>query len=172
MSPRSDPQGEAVFSFVEGGEIGGEPLRKHGKNSGGGDVRTAFGTGNDMRALIGALSAMVLGIVMTTVTAEAQQTAWVVSWAASIQGPYQIGNPSAQPDMSRAFPLPAAGARDQSFRLIVRPTLWGRETRIRLSNALGTKPVTFGGRYSVAPLARFKPRSRHLMSSDSPTVAM
>jgi len=73
---------------------------------------------------------------------------WVTSWAASIQGPYPIGNPSAMPDMSRVFPVPASGtqgARDQSFRMIVRPTLWGRETRIRLSNALGTKPVTFDG---------------------------
>ena len=72
---------------------------------------------------------------------------WVVSWAASIQGPYPIGNPSAMPDMSRVFPVPEAGARDQSFRLIVRPTLWGRETRIRMSNALGAKPVTFDGVY-------------------------
>jgi lysophospholipase L1-like esterase len=72
---------------------------------------------------------------------------WVVSWAASIQGPYPIGNPSAMPDMSRVFPVPANGARDQTFRLIVRPTLWGRETRIRLSNALGTQPVTFDGVY-------------------------
>lgn len=72
---------------------------------------------------------------------------WVVSWAASIQGPYPIGNPAAQPDMSRVFPRPEAGARDQSFRLIVRPTLWGRETRIRLSNVLGTTPITFDGVY-------------------------
>ena len=77
-------------------------------------------------------------------------TKWVTSWGASIQGPYPIGNPSAMPDMSRAFPVPASGAqgaRDQSFRLIVRPTLWGRETRIRMTNALGAKPVTFDGVY-------------------------
>ncbi len=72
-------------------------------------------------------------------------THWVTSWGASIQGPYPIGNPSAMPDMSRVFPVPASGARDQSFRLIVRPTLWGRETRIRMTHALGTKPVTFDG---------------------------
>ncbi len=72
---------------------------------------------------------------------------WVTSWAASVQGPYPIGNTSAQPELSRVFPHPEQGARDQSFRLIVRPTLWGRETRIRLSNALGTKPVTFDGVY-------------------------
>lgn len=70
---------------------------------------------------------------------------WVVSWAASIHGPYPTGNPSAMPDMSRVFPDAARGASDQTFRLIVRPTLWGRETRIRLSNVLGSRPVTFDG---------------------------
>lgn len=71
--------------------------------------------------------------------------AWVASWAASIHGPYPTGNPTAMPDMSRVFPDAARGARDQTFRLIVRPTLWGRETRIRLSNALGAQAVTFDG---------------------------
>lgn len=70
---------------------------------------------------------------------------WVTSWAASSQGPYPVGNSAAMPDMSRAFPPPETGARDQTFRLIVRPTLWGREARIRLSNALGSQPVTFDG---------------------------
>lgn len=68
---------------------------------------------------------------------------WVASWTASLQGPYPTGNAAAQPDMQLAFPQPAQGARDQAFRLIVRPTLWGRAARIRLSNALGTRPVTF-----------------------------
>jgi len=68
---------------------------------------------------------------------------WVAAWTASLQGPYPTGNAAAQPDMQLAFPDPAQGARDQSFRLIVRPTLWGRSARIRLSNALGTRPVTF-----------------------------
>jgi hypothetical protein len=60
-------------------------------------------------------------------------------------GPYPIGNPSAQPDLRFAFPSPEIGARDQSFRLIVRPDLWGRQVRLRFSNALGTRPVTFDG---------------------------
>jgi hypothetical protein len=72
---------------------------------------------------------------------------WVVSWTGSVQGPYPVGNPSAQPDQKFAFPDPATGARDQTFRLIVRPDLWGRQTRIRLSNAFGTRPVTFDGAY-------------------------
>jgi lysophospholipase L1-like esterase len=70
---------------------------------------------------------------------------WVVSWAGSAQGPYPIGNPSAQPDLRFAFPSAEAGARDQTFRLIVRPDIWGRQVRLRLSNVFGTKPVTFDG---------------------------
>jgi lysophospholipase L1-like esterase len=73
---------------------------------------------------------------------------WVVSWTGAVQGPYPTGNPSAQPDQKFAFPDPAAGARDQTFRLMVRPDLWGRQARIRLSNAFGTRPVTFDGVYA------------------------
>ena len=83
---------------------------------------------------------------MSTSSASAQCTQkWVTSWTGSVQGPYPIGNASAQPDLRLAFPSPAAGARDQNFRLIVRPDLWGREARLRFSNALGTRPVTFDG---------------------------
>lgn len=70
---------------------------------------------------------------------------WVVSWVGSIQGPYPVGNPSAQPDLKLAFPAAERGARDQSFRMIVKPEIWSRETRLRLSNALGSRPVTFDG---------------------------
>jgi lysophospholipase L1-like esterase len=68
---------------------------------------------------------------------------WVTAWAGSVQGPYPIGNPSAQPDLRFVFPSAAIGARDQTFRLIVRPDIWGRQIRLRFSNALGTQPVTF-----------------------------
>jgi lysophospholipase L1-like esterase len=70
---------------------------------------------------------------------------WATAWTASVQGPYPSGNASAQPDLSLVFPSAAIGARDQSFRLIVRPDVWGSEARIRLSNAFGTRPVTFDG---------------------------
>ncbi|POR51389.1 GDSL-type esterase/lipase family protein [Bosea psychrotolerans] len=75
--------------------------------------------------------------------AQSGTLAWKTSWVASAQGPYPLGNPSAQPDQRFAFPDPAAGANDQSFRLILRPSLWGRQARIRLTNAFGTRPVTF-----------------------------
>src|SRR5216684_4601878 len=77
-------------------------------------------------------------------TLSAQQGAtWVVSWVASAHGPYPVGNPSAQPDQRFAFPSAPTGANDQTFRLIVRPDIWGRQARLRLSNVFGTKPVTF-----------------------------
>jgi len=68
---------------------------------------------------------------------------WVTAWAASVQGPYPIGNPSAQPDLRFVFPSAEIGARDQTFRLIVRPDILGRQIRLRFSNALGMRSVTF-----------------------------
>ena len=79
--------------------------------------------------------------------APAQSPHWVAAWAASAQGPYPVGNPTAQPELKFAFPDAARGAVDQSFRLIVRPDIWGRQARLRLSNAFGTQPVTFDGVY-------------------------
>jgi hypothetical protein len=73
---------------------------------------------------------------------------WVASWAASIHGPYPSGNASAQPNLRFAFPAPATGARDQNFRLIVQPDLWGRQVRLHLSNTFGTQSVTFDGVYA------------------------
>jgi lysophospholipase L1-like esterase len=75
--------------------------------------------------------------------AFAQTPNWVTVWTGAVQGPYPIGNASAQPNLRFAFPDPAAGARDQSFRLIVHPDLWGKTARLRFSNAYGTQPVTF-----------------------------
>ena len=70
-------------------------------------------------------------------------TRWVVSWVGSAHGPYPAGNALAQPELKLAFPRPATGARDQSFRLIVRPEIRGCQARLRFSNAFGTQPVTF-----------------------------
>jgi lysophospholipase L1-like esterase len=77
--------------------------------------------------------------------AAAPSQKWVTSWAASVQGPYPIGRPQAQPDLSLAFPSDETGARDQTFRLIVRPDIWGRQTRLRLSNVFGAQPLTLDG---------------------------
>src|SRR5260221_801146 len=75
------------------------------------------------------------------------QDKWVTAWAASVQGPYPVGNPSAQPRRDVVFRAPESGARDRSFRKVVRRAFGGREARIRLSNAFGTKPVTFNAVY-------------------------
>src|SRR5689334_23167234 len=81
------------------------------------------------------------------VNTTADNERWATTWAASMQGPYPVGNPSAQPDLAFAFPVPEAGARDQSFRLIVRPDAWGRQARLRFTNVLGTTAVTFDDVY-------------------------
>jgi lysophospholipase L1-like esterase len=75
--------------------------------------------------------------------AAARNKRWITAWTASMQGPYPSGFALLQPDLSLVFPDPARGADDQSFRMIVRPDLWGGQARIRLSNAFGTKPVRF-----------------------------
>lgn len=88
--------------------------------------------------------AAVLAFAPSVASAQPEQK-WVTSWAASAQGPYPIGNPSAQPDQRFAFPSAETGARDQTFRLMVVPAVWGMQTRLRFSNAFGTRPVTFDG---------------------------
>ena len=101
-------------------------------------------------------SALLLAVLFATATISAHaQTSekWVTTWTASVHGPYPLGNPSAQPDLHFAFPVPAAGARDQTFRLIVHPDLWGQRTRIRLSNVFGTKPVTCDGVFAGLQLS-------------------
>jgi lysophospholipase L1-like esterase len=89
---------------------------------------------------------MIALVIATSSVAVAQDgEKWVASWAGSAQGPYPIGNPSAQPDQRFAFPSPALGARDQTFRLVMRPDIWGGQARVRFTNVFGTRPVTFDG---------------------------
>jgi lysophospholipase L1-like esterase len=73
---------------------------------------------------------------------------WVTTWAASAHGPYPSGNASAQPNLRFAFPDAAGGASDQTFRLMLLPDIWGRQARVRFTNAFGTRPVTFDGVYA------------------------
>ena len=76
---------------------------------------------------------IVAGIILLLPHALAAQQGetWLVSWVASAHGPYPVGNPSAQPDQRFAFPSAQTGANDQTFRLIVRPDIWGRQARLR-----------------------------------------
>jgi lysophospholipase L1-like esterase len=100
-----------------------------------------------MKPFAWAVAAVVIaftpGVSLAQTTATT--TKWVTTWAGSVQGPYPVGNPSAQPDQRFAFPVPANGARNQTFRMIVRPDVWGRQARLRFSNAFGTKPLALDG---------------------------
>lgn len=75
-----------------------------------------------------------------------QSKGWIGAWGAAPYGPYPLG------PLTGAAPVdPLASttvflddqAVDQSFRMIVHPTIGGDTVRIRLSNLLGTQPVTF-----------------------------
>src|SRR5215470_11433371 len=71
----------------------------------------------------------------------------VTSWAASAHGLYPSGTAVAQPNLAFAFPAGTTSANDQTFRLIVRPNLWGERVRIRFSNFFGPQAVTLDGIY-------------------------
>ena len=73
--------------------------------------------------------------------AATDDIAWATVWTGAAQGPYPAGKSTAQPDLGHAFPDPARGACDQSFRMVLRPSLWGSHLRLRFSNALGARPL-------------------------------
>src|SRR3984885_2041682 len=86
--------------------------------------------------------------------AETSDRKWVASWASSMQEAYVYSPPAAlesplhlyaiNPDLRFAFPNATTdGAVEQTFRLIVKPDLFGEEYRLRFSNFFGTQAVTF-----------------------------
>src|SRR5262245_59927658 len=87
-----------------------------------------------------------LAILLSSATTQSAPLSrgqkWITTWAASVHGPYPAGNPVAQPVLDRVFTLPESGATDQTFRLIVRPGVWGSQARLRFSNVFGAQPVT------------------------------
>ncbi len=93
------------------------------------------------------LAALLMVATPLSAAAQSKNQKWVATWVGSVHGPYPTGNPVAQPEMKFAIPSPAAGANDQTFRLIVRPDVWGSRFRLRLANTFGTQPVTFDGVY-------------------------
>jgi L-aminopeptidase/D-esterase-like protein/lysophospholipase L1-like esterase len=68
---------------------------------------------------------------------------WVASWATSMHGPYPSGNAVAQPVLDAVFESAGQGAVDQTFRLIIKPDLWGRVVRLHFANTFGARAVTF-----------------------------
>ena len=109
-------------------------------------------------------------------TQPGRRESWVATWTASAHGPYPSGNPSAQPEQGFAFPDPAAGARDQTFRLMIRPDLWGRTIRLRFTNAFGTQPlaidnVQVGLQGAGGSVARGTSRPVSFVRAPSATIA-
>jgi lysophospholipase L1-like esterase len=127
---------------------------------------------------VGSFARLILTMLLATlpqVAAAQDGESWVVSWVAAAQGPYPSGNASAQPDQKFAFPSPAAGANEQSFRLIIRPGLWGRQARLRLSNVFGSRPVTFDGVYmglQLGAAALVRGTNRPVRFADKETVTV
>src|SRR5258707_2792112 len=99
-----------------------------------------------MRRFVVLIVAGIFLLLPHTLSAQEGAT-WVVSWVASAHGPYPVGNPSAQPDQRFAFPSAETGARDQTFRLIVRPDVWARQARLRFTNLFGTRPLSLDGAF-------------------------
>jgi lysophospholipase L1-like esterase len=95
--------------------------------------------------VIAVLALVTYSLHAPSVSAQGRGKKWVTSWAASPQGPYPIGAAVAQPVLSFALPNGATeGAVEQTFRLIVKPDLWGSIVRLRFSNNFGNQPVTLG----------------------------
>ena len=86
-----------------------------------------------------------LAFIVSSAAFAGSDDKWVATWSTSPQGPYPIGYTVGQPLMD--FALPNNVARDQSFRLIVHPSVWGEKWRIRLSNNFGDQPVVIGHAY-------------------------
>ena len=61
---------------------------------------------------------LLMVLAMSTSIAMAETQKWVTTWVGSVQGPYPVGNPSAQPNQSVVFPEAKIGANNQSFRLL------------------------------------------------------
>src|SRR6266852_6202955 len=92
-------------------------------------------------------AAVLAGVILNAPAAVADEGGhgkqkWIASWAASAHGLYPSGTAVAQPDLEFAFPSADTGANDQTFRLIVRPNLWGERFRVRFSNFVGAGTVT------------------------------
>lgn len=109
-----------------------------------------------IRWLLPALCAALLAACISSTSSDgnsggAVRDSWVGVWAAAPYGPYPLGplsgNSSATVPVDIALPLPSIlpnnHASNQSFRMIVHPTLGGDVVRLRFSNLVGDKPVTF-----------------------------
>lgn len=99
--------------------------------------RRAIGTLIGLAALLAGCGAS----TSDTPSATSDSGNWVGSWATAVYGPYPAGpltQPGAAPYTAQS---PDHQAEDQSFRMIVHPSLGGERVRACLSNALGDRPL-------------------------------
>lgn len=81
-------------------------------------------------------------------TAPDTEGRWVGSWSAAPYGPFPAGPltgtlPPELASLTTPGAFEAEQAKDQSFRMVIHPTLGADTLRIRLSNLMGERPVTF-----------------------------
>lgn len=84
----------------------------------------------------------------TTNNPTSSSSSWIGAWGAAPYGPFPLGpvsgiapiDPLALTAVSLAN---AEQATDQSFRMIIKPTIGGDTVRLRLSNLVGDQPVSF-----------------------------
>ena len=72
---------------------------------------------------------------------------WVTTWSGVAHGTYPLSTAVLQPVLTFAFPNATTSANEQSFRMIVRPTVWGDTFRFRFSNVFGSQPLTLDNIY-------------------------
>jgi lysophospholipase L1-like esterase len=72
---------------------------------------------------------------------------WVTTWSGSAHGTYPTGTAILQPNLTFAFPDGTTSANEQTFRLMVRPTVWGDRFRLRFSNFFGAQPLVLDDVY-------------------------
>jgi lysophospholipase L1-like esterase len=101
-----------------------------------------------------ALTASVTLLLIGSAVAQKRQEGkkWAACWASAMQGvyayfpPMPLNNPyhiyATNPDLRFAFPKATDGAVEQTFRLIIKPDLFGDEYRLRFSNFFGSQPLT------------------------------
>lgn len=109
-------------------------------------------------ALTATVVAVALGAGLPVQAPAQDGRDWAATWTASQQGAFVAPTGPAtvvpvgdfrpevffpQPQFIR-FALPDGVARDQTFRMMVRPDIWSDTVRIRLSNVFGEEPLQIG----------------------------
>ncbi len=126
--------------------------------------------------IIAPMLATALGIAATGSAPLQRGQQWVASWTAAVHGPYPSGNPVAQPVLDKAFESAERGAMDQTFRLIVRPTLWGPRVRLRFANTFGNQAITlddvFVGLQSAGGVVAAGTNQRVTFDSGKPALTL